>query len=591
VTETESQKEFRLKRGNKILDYINKFSATEKVIFGILVFIALISTITMTSKATNYFMVEIPGSGGRLHEGLVGLPRTINPVLSVTDVDKDLSSLIYSGLMRYSDGVLDTDLAESYTISKDGLTYDFKLRNDIYFNDGEPVTADDIEFTIHKIQDPNLKSPRRSDWANITIKKIGDKDIQFILKQPYSPFLSNTTVGILPKHIWNNVVDDQFVFSKYNIEPIGSGPYKISSIVYGNSGIPTEYSLNTWRKYYGDKPYIDNFVFSFFSDEENAVSAISNGKIDSLAAISPGTALKLDEQLKGSHEIISSSLPRVFGVFFNQNQSLVLADLNVRKALDMSIDRKAIIKDVLNGYADIIDGPLPNYFYDSHNDKKIVKDDDNFDQLENIALAQHLLEKNGWKKNQNNIYEKKSGKTASTTLAFDIYTADSPDLKQTAELVKNYWTQLGASVNVKVFESGDLYQNIIRTRKYDALLFGEQIGKDRDMYAFWHSSQRNAPGLNVSMYTNSKVDTILESIRSTNNDKIRNDGYNKLDQLIKEDIPAVFLYSPNFIYIIPKQLKGLKLDLIVIPSDRWNSIRNWYLNTEKVWSLLSQKYE
>jgi peptide/nickel transport system substrate-binding protein len=594
VSDLDSKKEFRLKGGKSILEYMRKFSSTEKVIFGILVILATISAITMALNVSDNFMVRIPAYGGELREGMVGLPRTINPVLAITDVDKDISSIVYSGLMKYENGEVVPDIAQSYTISNDGLVYDFKIRPDIYFQDSTQLTADDIEFTIEKIQEPNIKSPRHADWANITIKKVSSSEIQFILKQAYSPFLTNTTVGILPKHIWGSVSNDQFIFSQYNIEPIGTGPYKISSIARDSGGIPTNYNLKTWGKYYSKKPYISSILAIFYSDMDKALTALDANNIDSLSALPTAAAARLANDSAEAYKIISTSMPRVFGVFFNQNQSAVIADKTIRQALEMSLNRDEIIQKVLNGYGEAINGPLPRGLQDI-----VSKDADGTstdltkidNDSGNLAGAQALLVKNGWKKDTSGIWSKKIGKNATTTLTFDIYTADTPDLKETAELVKDTWTKLGARIGVKVFESGDLYQNVIRTRKYDALLFGEQVGKDRDLYAFWHSSQRNSPGLNVSMYTNSKVDKILTDIRGTIDNKKRADDYILLDQLIQDDMPAIFLYSPDFIYAVPKTMKGMALDSITTPSDRFNAISSWYLNTEKVWQFFANNSE
>ena len=571
-------REFRVKGGNIIMEYIRRFSSTEKFVFGALALVAFITMIVMVTSINEHFLVEIPSHGGNLNEGIIGLPRTINPILAVTDADKDISALIYSGLMRYDGDNVVTDIAKSYTISSDGLTYDFILKDEILFQDGTKLTSDDVAFTIQKIQDPNLKSHRRSDWINVTVKVISPTEIQFILKQPYSPFLTNTTVGIMPKHIWGNVSDDQFIFSAYNINPVGSGPYKASDLSRDSGGIPTTYTVETWGGYFGIKPYLSDVTFHFFADEAKALTALDNGSIDSLPTISAGPAARLATDSAQPYTILKAPLPRVFGVFLNQNHNAVLADKTVRQALDMAIDRKDIIKNVLNGYGLPTHSPLP----------PSLASDDNASDTANISAAQALLEKAGWKKGVDGIYTKKVGKTASTTLTFDIYTADTSDLKQTANLVQKSWNTLGAQVDVKVFESGYLYQNVIRTRSYDALLFGEQIGKDRDIYAFWHSSQRNAPGLNISMYTNSKADKILENIRSTNDGAARMASYTQLDQMIQTDLPAIFLYSPDFIYAVPKALHGLILSSITTPTDRLNSIRSWYIQTEKVWKLFAR---
>jgi peptide/nickel transport system substrate-binding protein len=579
VNEEQIPKELGFKKSQKIINYIRQFSATEKAIFGVFVIAAITATIVMAGRINSHFMTQIPTFGGELREGLIGLPRSVNPVLAITDVDHDISSLVYSGLMKWSGGKLVPDLAKSYKVSDNGLTYSFILRDDVRFHDGTTLTADDIAFTIQKIQDSVLKSPRKSDWANVTVQIISPTEIHFILKQAYSPFLTNTTVGILPKHIWNTVNDDQFIFSQYNIEPVGSGPYKVSSVSNDSASIPTSYKLSTWSDYYGKIPYISTINFSFFSDEDKALGAINSGTIDSLATVSANEAAKLATDKAASYTVLQSPLPRIFGVFFNQNQAPVLADKVVRQALDMSIDRKAVVDKVLSGYGSPIDGPLPS---------SIVSNGDNKVKTQNIAAAQDLLEKNGWKKNPSTgIYSKTNAKKIVQTISFDIYTADTPDLKQAAEMIKNSWGKMGAEVNLRVFNASDLYQTVIRTRKYDALLFGEQIGKDRDLYAFWHSSQIKAPGLNVSMYVSSKVDKLLEDIRTTSDDSTRAGKYTEFENLVTGDIPAIFLYSPNFIYVVPKQLKGMDLRDITVPGDRWNSITNWYLNTENVWKFFA----
>jgi peptide/nickel transport system substrate-binding protein len=447
----------------------------------------------------------------------------------------------------------------------------------VHFQDGTALTSDDVAFTIQKIQDATLKSPRKSDWTDVAVAVISPTEIHFTLKQAYAPFLTNLTLGILPKHIWNTVNDDQFIFSHYNVEPVGSGPYKVSAVVNDSAGIPTNYKLTSWNGYYDKIPYISNISFSFFSDEDKALSALDGGMIDSLATVSASEAAKLAGDKAETYTVLESPLPRIFGVFFNQSQAPVLADSIVRQALNMSVDRAAIVKQVLGGYGLPIDGPLPGSVSESTTGSS-------------TAGAEALLEKNGWKKDPSTgIYSKKDKKNVVTTISFDIYTADTADLKQAAEMVKDSWTQMGAQVNLRVFNASDLYQNVIRTRKYDALLFGELIGKDQDLYAFWHSSQIKAPGLNIALYTNSKVDKLLEDIRTTSDDVARATKYSQFEGFITADVPAVFLYSPDFIYVVPKALRGISLHDITVPSDRWNSESSWYLTTENVWKFFANE--
>ena len=533
----------------------------------------------MALKVSDMFKIDVPTLGGELDEGLIGLPHMINPVLAYTDVDRDITSLIYSGLMKYDGDKLVPDIAEDYKVSDDGLKYAFKIKPDVYFHDGSKLTTEDIAFTIQKIQNPILKSPRRADWNNITVEVISPTEIVFILKQPYSPFITNTTVGILPKHIWNSINDDQFVFSDYNIEPIGSGPYQFENLTKDKGGIPKILSLVYSNKYYSKKAYIKNINFHFYADEENAIAELKSGTISSLSSISPDNSKALRDL---GFDLVNAPLPRIFGVFFNQNMNPILSTKEVRQALDFAIDRKQIIDSGLAGYGIAITGPLPL---------------SELKQIENIPrsnpqLAKSLLEKNSWVMNKDtNVYEKKGAKNTLQVLTFDLYTADTPDLKKTAQILKDSWAEIGAKVNIKIYDSSELYQSIIRPRKYDALLFGQQIGKDKDLYAYWHSSQRNAPGLNVAMYANSHIDDILEKIRTSNDQDDNKDRYLELEKIIKNDIPAIFLYSPEFTYILPKEIinnfQNKKIiNNITNPSDRWNSITEWYIKSEKVWKII-----
>lgn len=566
------KKEFRLKGSEKLLGMIHAFSATERVVFGVLISVALISALTMAWKVNKYFLVPVPSHGGSFSEGIIGLPRSINPVLAFTDVDKDLSTLIYSGLMKYDNGALVGDLAAKYSVSDDGLVYDFVLKDNIRFHDGTPLTTDDIEFTIQKVQDSALKSPRRADWASITIKKISSMEIQFILKQPYAPFLTNTTIGIIPKHIWKNFDADQFIFSQYNTEPIGSGPYEVESVKKSGE-TPEYYSLNTFSRYHNEKPYISNLTIYFYPNETAALEAYNAGSIDNFAGMSPEEAHRIASSTSDSL-IFHAPLPRIFGVFFNQNNAPVLANKEVRQALNMALDKEKIISEVLYGYGISIDSPIPVGTFSATTTKKAGDKD----------AAKALLAKAGWLINAEGILEKKT-KTATQVLEFSIATTDAPDLKKTAEIIKADWEDLGARVTVKVFEYGDLSQNIIKTRKYDALLFGEIVGKDLDLYAFWHSSQRNSPGLNLSMYVNSKSDALLENARTTSDNKKRSADYASFEKILQDEVPAAFLYSPEYMYIVSNKIQGVRLESITSPSDRWYGIDKWFIETDYVWKI------
>ena len=532
------------------------------------------------------FIVSVPATGGTLSEGIVGIPRFINPLLAFSDADRDMTALIYSGLLKLNaNGNLVPDLAKSYKISPDGLTYDFILKDNIYFQDGIPVTASDVKFTIEKAQDPALKSPKRPDWDKVGIEQVSDKEIKFILKQPYASFVENLTLGIIPSHIWKNISVEQFPYSKYTSEPIGSGPYQIKTTARDSGGLLVYYELSPFKKYALGTPHIANLILRFYNNEDDAYQAYKTGDVESLSSISPTLAKEIDTSVS---KIETVPLPRVLGVFFNQNQAPVLANKEVRQALDTAIDREKIVNEVLKGYAVPITGPIPPDFIDNDNTtSKLPLTTATSTEDLNIASAKQILTKAGWKIGTDGIFTKTVAKKKQI-LSFTISTTNIPELNDATNIIASEWQKMGAKVDVKAFESSDLNQNVIRPRKYDALFFGEIVGRDLDLFAFWHSSQRLDPGLNIAQYTNSTVDKILDDARKISDKEIRISKYQKFTQEISKDKPAVFAYSPDFIYVIPKKVRGFSLSNITTADERFATINDWYIETDSIWSIFNR---
>ncbi len=555
----------------KIESIIKTMNPTEKILFYVFSTIFVITAMLMLYRVHKHYLVEIPTYGGQFTEGVIGSPRFINPILSISDTDKDLVSLVYSGLLKTNlDGSFTPDLAEKYEVREDGTIYNFILKENIYFHDGKEITSDDVAFTIEKIVDPIIKSPRKSNWEGVTFEKINDKEFNLILGKAYFPFVQSLTVGILPKHIWENATSEEFPFSEWNIKPIGSGPYKIDKISRNSGGIPTAITLSSWNKYLPEKPKIKSITFKFFQNENDLVKAYSDKSIDSISGITQSTA---KNSLNDKSISVTSSLPRVFGLFFNQNISPVFLNKEVREALNISAPKQKIVEEVLYGYGKVLNGPTPtNVELDT-------------ELSGNIAEAKALLEKSGWEPNEEGFLFKET-KEGKTNLSFTITTSDSPELKKTAEILQEAWSELGAVVNIEIFEQSDLSQTIIKGRKYEALLFGKVVNENADLHPFWHSSQRNDPGLNISLYANISVDKALEDMQKgigliENKEIILNQ--------IESDRPAIFLFVPQMIYIPSTKVKNINLKEVSATNERFVSIENWYIETEKVWRFFSKK--
>lgn len=559
------------------------FSKKEKKFFILLVTILIVSTLVMLQMINKTFMVAIPMRGGSTSVGIASSPRFINPILASSPADLDIVAMVYSGLMRKDkDGKLIPDLAASYDVSKNGLIYTFTLKDNLFFQDNTQLTTNDIAFTINKIKDPIIKSPYRVNWDGVSMEIIDEKNIRFTLKQPYASFLENMTLGIMPSHIWDS---SPIELNTSNTSPIGTGPYMIKNTIKKTSGVIESYEFVPFEKFALGKPYIQTITMHFYLNEEELLKALNDKEVDQVESLDPLNAEILEERNFKVHSMV---LPRIFGLFFNQNQNQVFTDKNVIRAINQAINKEAIVKDVLLGYGKTIENPIPESLI-SYNETTTNKDLNRKDMIQKI---QNDLAKAGWKKGEDGILEKVTiDKKKKTTkkLTFSISTGNTTELVKTAEQIKNDLLPLGIQVDIKTFDTGNLNQNVIRPRKYDALLFGEIINHESDLFAFWHSSQRRDPGLNVAMYTNAKVDKILEDAFVTVDDQSRNKKYLQFEDEIRKDMPAVFLYSPDFIYIMPDNIKNFERTNIISPGDRYLNIYSWYINTENVWKIFAKK--
>ncbi len=570
--------------------HIRTLSIGDRIIFyGLTALVMGISLFSFYSLEQS-ILVEVPAYGGIIKEGVVGSPRFIHPLLAISDADRDLSALTYAGLMGISGaGELVPVLAEKYTISDDEKTYTFTLRKDTVFSDGTPVTANDVVFTVQKAQNPAIKSPRYADWAGVQVSFVDQQTVRFVLTKPYAPFLGLTTLGILPSTLWKNISDSEFQLSSLQTNPIGAGPFKIDEVSRGKTGLIESVSLIKNKHYLLGRPYLDGINFTFYSRTEDLANALKNGLIES------GYDLPA---LGKENKILTAPYNRIFGVFFNPSGKQIFSRIEIRKALSIALDRKNIIDTALGGYATAIIGPVPP---GGLTQQKISVPQ----FINHPAAAKEVLQSAGWKYDESarawilkgSIKKdtKVSGaKTDTTTKVAEmkldtitIRTSNAPELKSVAHAVKADWEKLGITVNTELYEQGDLSQNVIRPRKYEALLYGMVIGRDQDLYAFWDSKNRNDPGLNIAQYTNKAVDDLLLKIRSSTNKETRRASLEKIQETIANEYPAAFIYEPNFTYVVPKDLKNVTLPQIIIPADRFATVASWYRSTDTVWPIFA----
>ena len=480
-----------------------------------------------------------------------------------------MSQIIYNGLLEYDgQGNLRPDLAENYDISDDKTTYTFHLKKNVTWHDGTPFTAQDVLFTINVISDPAYKSPLRSDWQGISTNLIDDYTIEFKIESPYAGFLNNLVFGILPKHIWESVQPENFHLAKMNMEPIGTGPYKYSPPIQRDSknNILT-YKLISNPTYFEGKPYISKITFNFYGDEDSALNAYNQKEIMGISNLSSQKISAI--KTMRSTNIHQFNIPRYFSVFFNQTKSVPLANDEVREALAYATDRKEIIEKVLYGSGDPV--------YSSFLPGMVGFSDDINKREFDLGKANDILEQKGWKKGDDGIRAKNN-----VQLKINLVTTDWEELSLTAQILKSQWEKAGMKVDVNTYSISDIQQNYIRPREYEALLFGQVSGGDPDPYSFWHSSQKKDPGLNLSLFGTSDTDKLIEEGRIEFSRDKRAEIYVDFQKKLQDEIPAIFLYSPKYIYPLSKSILGISIETLIAPAKRFSDINHWYLKTKRI---------
>lgn len=541
-------------------------------IFWSAIFLGFIFLILGINALSNKFLITIPTYGGTWNEGVVGIPRYINPVLANSEADKDLTTLVYSGILKKDiDGNLVNDLASSIEESDDHLSFTVTLNEKAKFQDGKKVTADDIIFTISKIEDKDINSPLAINFEGIDVEKVDDSTVIFHLKKPFIYFKENLTFGILPKHIWSTLTNEEFSLSLYNTNPIGSGPFKIKKVIKDTNNLPKEYRLEEYEDYISGRAYIDNINVLVYKNNNDLVSALNGGDINATNYLDQSYFNKIENK-----EIISSSLSNLFSISFNPSKNANLVNANTRMGLALLIDKQEIIDSVFSGYARKTD----SLFSNNTSTNTITS---------NIDQAKKLLTKTITTIGKD---KKKQTQTVNLNenLEINLTTADIDDLKKVAEKIKIDWANLGINVNIKIYSLSDI-GDIIKKRDFEALLFGSIINHDTDLYAYWHSTQRVYPGLNITGYTSKNLDKNLEIIKNSLNENERNKALNNINQELNNESPAIPIYSNNSNYLVTKYSNNIKEYIpreMKESSERFTNVKDWYIYKERVWRITNK---
>lgn len=465
-------------------------------------------------------------------EGIVGKPQTFNPLFSRLEVEKEINNLVFRGLTKVApDGQIVPDLAESIEV-KENNEYIFKLKEDTKWQDGQSFTADDVIYTIALAQDRRYDSVVAENFKDVEVSKIDDKTVSFKLKEAFAPFLTTTTIGIIPKHI-----------SLTDYRPVGTGEFRFVAIESESVTLENENI---------------RLRFQFYPTEEDAILALKQGQVHALSV----SREKLRELASWKNfQIEAPTLPyRLINLLYN-TKIAPFNEKNVRQALTYSIDKSEVVKNNTGDKGKI----AANSYALLDSQQAGTKEKYTF----SLEKADQLLKSQGWELVDGK--RMKDGKQFTVT----ITTLADKEYEDTATKIAANWQTLGIDVAVTAVSGNELKDQIVPSRDFNVLLTSQLLSSDQDQYVMWHTTQ-TAEG-NVSGISSPKLDKLLEDARRTLDPKVRTEKYQEFSKHLLDESPAVFLYYPSYTWVYSNRVENVSFEEFREPVDRFKSAKNWVL--------------
>ncbi len=543
--------------------YIVRFIRATAPVSFVLIFVSIFVTVLL--PLTNLSLVNSyinPSSKDSLVEGTVGYTTSLDPLfLPVTQSDRDLRELMFMKLINIDmNGNPLAGIANSWSVSPDFMQYTFYLRKDIKWQDGQPVTADDVVFTVNTGKDIATSFNQDSIgtlFNGVKVEKLSNYSVRFTLEKKNVSFFETASFYIVPEHLLKTISALKLSDNRFSQYPVGDGPYSLVS----NDG--REVVLKAFNSYVYGAPKITNFTYIMFASKADLEVAFRNRNIDLVSNVLLNDMQYISEysSLYNVNEAVVPFRRKI--IFFNTRlQKLSSSDL--RKGISYLIDRAQLL-----GMSNL-DGDVSQTIYDSSSqyfDKgiKFVS----FDPKQGDAL----LQKDGYKK-VNNYYVDADGKILSLRLTY----VDNETNDKLANTLKSLLNDQGIILDLNAQSYDQMTKETLATRDYDLLLYEIENSVDPDQFDLWHSSRVDYPDLNLAGYKSTRADVYLEKGRVLDQVKDREEQYSNLQAVINNDAPVVFLYEPQFTYVTTKALNGVDLKGLKSPEERYFNIYNWTLN-------------
>ncbi|MCG6551981.1 MAG: peptide-binding protein [Candidatus Magnetominusculus sp. LBB02] len=481
-----------------------------------------------------------PSYGGTLVEGTTAEPSVLLPVLAGDSASHSVAGNIYNGLVKYAPDLSTVgDLAESWDVSPDGLTITFHLRHGVRWTDGVEFTSEDVLFGYKTIIDDKTPTPYKEDFLQVKAADTPDNHtFRVTYGKPFAPALNSWgNLVVLPSHLLKGV---EITKSPLVRKPIGMGPFKLNSWVSGQ-----ELTLSSNPDYFEGRPYLDKYVYRVIPDQSTMFMALQAGEVDLMGV----TPIQYKRQTNSEYFTANFNKYR-YPVFsytymgFNLKKPL-FADKRVRQAIAHAIDKDEIIDIVLYGLGSPSTGPyVPNTWPYNPNVKKYEF---------NIEKSKALLAEAGYTTRPDGILTKNG-----TPFEFTILTnMGNPLRMKTAAIIQWKLKQVGIKVNIRALEWSTFLNEFIDKKRFDAVILGWGIGMDGDQYDIWHSSKTKDKEFNFVSYANPEVDELLETGRRTFDIERRKAAYYRIQEILSDELPYIFLYVPDALVVVNKRFMGI----------------------------------
>lgn len=544
---------------------INNVRAVSREITAWLVFVGILIAglgIQILWNQSSY-MTTAPRAGGVYVEGVLGKVNTLNPLFYSNDAEASVSRLVFSSLYNYDEtGTLHQDLATSMTIDETQKIYTIAIRDGVKWHDGEPLTAQDIVYTINLIKNPATRSPYRANWLDIAVTAKNDTTVTFTLPAVYAAFSQALTFPIIPEHLLKDITPAGVRESAFSSHPVGSGPFEFSRLQQTDAtGDYKVVHLVNNDKYYAGAPKLSRFELRAYPDESSLVKAVNNGEVSGAADISVTEVKKITASVNVTPEKLNS------GVYLLLNtQSEILKDKAVRQALQLATDTPVLMKS-LGGGVQALNGPLLQ--------GQLVGTDIPQPAESNLTSAAEKLQAAGWVVGKDGYRSK-----GTVPLALSVTTTKNSEYETVLSMIKEQWQKVGVRINANIVDTSSatstFVQDTLQARNYDVLLYELAIGADPDVYAYWHSSQIGSSGYNFSNYSNKIVDASLASARSRIEPELRNAKYVLFVQQWLDEVPAIGLYQAANEYVTVKGVNAVRPGTsLITEADRYSNILRW----------------